>query len=82
MGKVTMSIKKNTIWTEIDALATSLDCNRDRAEATLDRLELELLALPSRECNDVRRKMIFIIAQLSRLEVRMMSKSGPRPSTI
>jgi hypothetical protein len=72
--------KRKNIWSEVDALAESLDCGRDQAETTLDKLEVELLTFPSRERNEVRRKMIFIIAQLSRLEVRLMTSTGPRPS--
>ena len=73
-----MSDKKRNIWREVDALAGELDCERDQAEATLDRLETELMSMGSRERDELRRKMIFIIAQLSRLEVRLMTSIGPR----
>jgi hypothetical protein len=73
-----MAKQQSNIWTELDALAAALDCGRDLAEVTLNRLETELMTLPSRERNETRRKMIFIVAQLSRLEVRMMANSGPR----
>jgi hypothetical protein len=78
LGGMAMVDKRKNIWAEVDALAESLDCGRDQAEITLDKLEVDLLTFPSRERNEVRRKMIFIIAQLSRLEVRLMTSTGPR----
>jgi hypothetical protein len=80
LGGMAMFDKRKNIWSEVDALAESLDCGRDQAETTLDKLEVDLLTFPSRERNEVRRKMIFIIAQLSRLEVRLMTSTGPRSS--
>jgi hypothetical protein len=69
-------IYKN-LWLCMDALAAALECDHGDAEKTLDQLEAELEHLSEAERGNVRRKMICIVAQLSRLEVRMMATHGP-----
>ena len=56
----------------IDALATALDFGHDASEEVLNHLENAVRNLSTEERDELRRKMIFIIAQLSRLEVRLM----------
>lgn len=65
------------LWLCMDALAAALECDHGSAEQTLDQMEQEILRLSSQERDSVRRKMICIVAQLSRLEVRMMTQHGP-----
>lgn len=61
----------------MDALAAALECDHGDAEQALDQLEAELEHLSDADRGNVRRKMICIVAQLSRLEVRMMTNHGP-----
>ncbi len=72
----------NNIWLAIDALALALDCGRDVVEHTLNEFESDLMTLPQWERNELRRKMIFIVAQLSRLEVRLMETDRPMGGSI
>jgi hypothetical protein len=65
------------LWLCMDALAAALECDHGNPEQTLDQMEKEILRLPTAERDSVRRKMICIVAQLSRLEVRMMTQHGP-----
>jgi hypothetical protein len=67
-----MNSRIKSIHLAIEALAGSLDCGRDAAEEVLNELEIELKSLTPSERADFRRRMIFIVAQLSRLEVRLM----------
>ena len=67
-----MNSRIQSIHLAVEALAGALDCGRDASEVVLNELEKEVKSLTPAERNDVRRKMIFIVAQLSRLEVRMM----------
>ena len=65
------------LWLCMEALAAALECDHGNAEQTLDQMEKEILSLAAAERDDIRRKMICIVAQLSRLEVRMMTHHGP-----
>jgi hypothetical protein len=65
------------IWLCIEALAAGLSCDDHSAEEVLADLEgaLKQLDKPSRAA--MREKLICIVGQLSRLEVRMMADDGP-----
>ena len=61
----------------MEALAAALECEHGNPEQTLDQMEKEILRLPAPERDGIRRKMICIVGQLSRMEVRMMTQHGP-----
>lgn len=61
----------------VEALAAALDCGRDAAEHVLNDFEFGFKSLTNSERNDLRQKMIFIVVQLSRLEVRLMASDRP-----
>lgn len=65
------------LWLCLDALAAGLRCGESDAEEVLNHLETELTNLSMRERDNVRGKMICVVAELSRLEVRMMTRHGP-----
>ena len=68
------------IWLCIEALAAGLSCDHHSDEEVLSDLERDLIKLDKASCNEMRRKMVCIVGQLSRLEVRMMSEDGPATS--
>jgi uncharacterized coiled-coil protein SlyX len=72
-----MSEHLKNFWRCMDELAMVLECDQADAEQTLDELEMEVASLTAAERDAVRKKMIGLVAQLSRLEVRMMTKHGP-----
>ncbi len=72
-----MNDKIKSILLAVEALAFALDFGRNGAEQALSDFESELKRMPDAERGEVRRKMIFIVAQSSRLEVRLMSTDGP-----
>jgi hypothetical protein len=72
-----MSDHFKNLWLCMDALAAALQCDQGDAEKILDELETELASQSVDERDNARRKMICVIAQLSRLEVRMMANHGP-----
>jgi hypothetical protein len=65
------------LWLCMNALAAALRCEEKDAEETLDDIEAELATMSGPELDNARKKMICIVGQLSRLEVRMMTKHGP-----
>ena len=76
-----MSERFQNLWLCMDALAAALRCDERDAEETLDDIESELASMSGPQRDNARKKMICIVAQLSRMEVRMMTKHGPmRPS--
>jgi hypothetical protein len=72
-----MNDKIKSILLAVEALAFALDFGRDGAEQALSAFESELKSITDAERSEIRRRMIFIIAQLSRLEVRLISSDGP-----
>jgi len=68
------------IWLCIEALAAGLSCDHQSAEEVLADLEVHLKRLDHPERRQMREKMICIVGQLSRLEVRMMADDGPHPA--
>jgi hypothetical protein len=59
------------IWLCVKALAASLDGSREHGEDMLDHLENDLRGLSDDKRKDVEYDMTVIIAQLSRLNMRM-----------
>jgi hypothetical protein len=76
-----MSAGEN-VWPLIADLATSLDGDRDTSERTLDRLQVELRSIPREARDEIRRRMIQIVAALSRLEVRLIAADGPLQTAV
>ena len=76
-----MSAGEN-VWPLIADLAHSLDGNRERSEQTLDQLQVELRSIPRDARDEIRQRMIQIVAALSRLEVRMIDEDGPLQTTV
>jgi hypothetical protein len=72
-----MSNNFKNLWLCMDAFAAVLRCEERDAEETLDDIENELATMSSADRDNARKKMICIVAQLSRLEVRMMTQHGP-----
>jgi hypothetical protein len=70
------------IWPLITDLAVSLDGDREASERTLDQLQGELRSIPRNARDELRRRMVQIVAALSRLEVRMIESDGPLPTAI
>jgi hypothetical protein len=62
-------------WPCVKAMAAFLDGARDLEELTLDELRNELMQLKSAERMERRREIMLIIAQLSRLEIRMTEEA-------
>jgi hypothetical protein len=69
-------------WLTIKAIAAFLDGSRADTEQTLDRVQEDLLKKPAAERRSMRRFLILIIAQLSRLEVRLSEHDGPNKATL
>jgi hypothetical protein len=65
------------IWLCIEALAAGLSCDHQSAEDVLADLETDLKSLDTSARGNMREKLICIVGQLSRLEVRMMADDGP-----
>jgi hypothetical protein len=66
------------IWLCVEALAAGLSCDAHSAEEVLADLEADLKQLDKPGRTSMREKLICIIGQLSRLEVRMMAADGHR----
>jgi hypothetical protein len=64
-------------WLSIIAIAAFLDGSREASEQTLDHVQRDLMKRPAAERRSLRRALILIIAQLSRLEVRLSEQDGP-----
>jgi len=64
------------IWLCIEALSAGLSCDDHSAEEVLTDLEGDLKQLDKPSRASMREKLICIIGQLSRLEVRMMADDG------
>lgn len=64
-------------WLCIDTLAVLLDGSRAESESTLDRLEADIKRLPTMDRAEIRRKLIVIVAQAARLEMRLADLDGP-----
>ena len=64
-------------WLCIDTLAAMLDGGRVESESTLDELETDIKRLSAGDRAEIRRKLIVIVAQASRLEMRLADNDGP-----
>jgi predicted DNA-binding ribbon-helix-helix protein len=62
-------------WSNLKSLAAFLDGDRDGSERTLEHLEDELSELTGFERNHACDEMTVIIAQLSRLKMRMLNRA-------
>lgn len=71
---------KKNIWLCIEALAAGLSCDHQTAEQVLVDLEADLKQFDMARRATMREKLVCIVGQLSRLEVRMMADDGPRHS--
>jgi hypothetical protein len=74
-GSVMLNNNKN-IWLCIEALSAGLSCDDHSAEEVLTGLEADLKQLDKPSRSAMREKLICIVGQLSRLEVRMMAEDG------
>jgi hypothetical protein len=72
----------DSFWLCIETLATALDGGRAAAEKTIDRLEREIMARTPADRDDIRQRIIVVVAGLSRLEVRLMSSAGPNSASV
>ena len=70
--------KNSNIWLCIEALAAGLGRDHQDGEDVLADLEADLKRLDEASRATMREKLISIVGQLSRLEVRMMADDGPR----
>jgi hypothetical protein len=64
-------------WMRIKSLAASIDGNPIKSEEALEEMERNLMQLTKAERDEIRRSMTVIVAQLARVEVRMMQTDGP-----
>ena len=69
-------ISHQSIWLCIDSLATLLDGGREASEGMIDELENDLKQFPKNDREEMRRKIIVIVASLARLEVRLVGADG------
>ena len=67
-------MSRENFWLSLKALAAFLDGDRGSSEATLDSLETQLREFDAQTCNSVSDEMTLVIAQLSRLKMRMMDR--------
>ena len=68
-------------WVCITALAAELDGGRKESEEFLDVLESELRRQSQHRRDDIRRQLTSIVAQLARLEMRLVESDG-RPQAL
>jgi hypothetical protein len=61
------------IWLEIQALAAALDGSRDESERVIDDLEKNVKNFPNDRRRSIDEALTVVIAQLSRLKLRMQS---------
>ena len=73
---MSQSMPHQSIWLCIDSLATLLDGGREASEGMIDELETELKEYPKNDRDEMRRKIIVIVAALARLEVRLVGADG------
>lgn len=66
-----------SFWHSLDTLAATLDGSRYVAETTLDDIQRQLMQCSRDERDEIRRKMIVVVAQFSRLETRLVEIDGP-----
>jgi hypothetical protein len=72
----------DSFWLCIDTLSTTLNGGRAASERTIDQLERDIMARTAGERDELRQKIIIIVAGLSRLEVRLMSCDGPSRAAV
>jgi hypothetical protein len=72
--------KNSNIWLCIEALSAGLSCDDHSAEEVIADLEADLKQFDKPSRAAMREKLICIVGQLSRLEVRMMAGDGPHNS--
>ena len=65
------------LWLSITALAAAIDGNPATSDEAVDQMEFDLRKLPKGKRDEMRRNMTAIVAQLARVEVRMMESDGP-----
>jgi hypothetical protein len=61
----------NNFWLCLNGMVGILCGDREEAEATLDRLEVELRKLPSDKRSDLRHELMMVVGQLARLATRI-----------
>jgi len=72
----------DSFWLCLDTLATSFEGSREAVENALAKFERDVMQRPRVERDEVRRKVILIVAGLSRLEVRLMGLDGPNNAAV
>jgi hypothetical protein len=72
----------DSFWLCVETLATALNGGRAAAEHAIDRLEREIMARTSADRDEIRQKIIVVVAGLSRLEVRLMTCDGPTSAAV
>jgi len=68
-------MSRENFWLSLKALAAFLDGDRETSEATLNCLEGQLRDFGPQNRDAVSDDMTLVIAQLSRLKMRMMDRS-------
>ena len=66
-------------WWCLMALAAELEGGRDESEEILDGLESGLRRQARHDRERMRERITLIVAQLSRLEMRLLESDGPLP---
>jgi hypothetical protein len=64
-------------WLTVKSIAAAIDGNAATSEEALDQIERNLMQLTKAERGKIRHSMTVIVAQLARIEVRMMDTDGP-----
>ena len=72
----------DSFWISVDVLAAAFDGSREVGEQMIARLEREVIARPRAERDELRRKIILIVAGMSRLEVRLLGIDGPNSAAV
>ena len=67
-------MSRENFWLSLKSLAAFLDGDRETSEATLDALEEQLRDFSEQNLEAVSDDMTLVIAQLSRLKMRMMDR--------
>ena len=68
-------------WRCLIAVAAELEGGREESEEILNLLENGLRKQPRYERDQMRRRITLIVAQLARLEMRLLDAEGPLPAT-
>jgi hypothetical protein len=76
------TMSTDSFWISVDVLAAAFEGSREAAEQAIARLEREVIARPRAERDELRRKIIVIVAGMSRLEVRLLSTDGPSHAAV